>query len=79
VVLARPVAGAARATNDPGLQAVHDTGGSAFIISGERTEGQILPRIYAEPMPASRDLLVRRGEAPHIVQVAHFRPLRSAG
>jgi hypothetical protein len=33
----------------------------------------------AEPMPAGRGLFVRRGEAPHIVQVAHFRPLRSAG
>ena len=48
-------------------------------MSGERTEGQILPRIYAEPMPAGRGLFVRRGEAPHIAQVAHFRPLRSAG
>jgi S-DNA-T family DNA segregation ATPase FtsK/SpoIIIE len=79
VVVTRPVAGAARAMYDPSLQSLHDTGGSALVMSGERTEGQILPRIYAEQMPAGRGLFVRRGEAPHIVQIAHFRPLRSAG
>jgi S-DNA-T family DNA segregation ATPase FtsK/SpoIIIE len=79
VVLARPVAGAARAMYDVSLQSVHDTGGSALIMSGDRTEGQILPRIYADPQPPGRGSFVRRGEPPFIVQVAHFGPLRSAG
>ena len=79
VVVARPVAGASRAMYDLSLQSVHDTGGSALIMSGDRTEGQILPRVYAEPQPPGRGLFVRRGERPHVVQVAHFRSLRSAG
>jgi S-DNA-T family DNA segregation ATPase FtsK/SpoIIIE len=79
VVLARPVAGAARAMYDVGLQSVHDTGGSALVMSGDRTEGQILPRVYAEPHPPGRGLFVRRGVPPFTVQVAHFRSLRSAG
>ncbi|MGL4743793.1 MAG: type VII secretion protein EccCa [Dermatophilaceae bacterium] len=78
VVLTRPVAGATRAMFDAALQAVRDTGGSTLVMSGERTEGQVLPRVYAERMPPGRGLLVRRGEAPHVIQVAHFRPLRRA-
>ena len=64
---------------DLSLQSVHDTGGSALVMSGDRTEGQILPRIYAEPQPPGRGRFVRRGEPSHVVQVAHFRPLRRAG
>jgi S-DNA-T family DNA segregation ATPase FtsK/SpoIIIE len=79
VVVARPVAGASRAMYDLSLQSVHDAGGSALIMSGDRSEGQILPRVYAEPQPPGRGLFVRRGEQPHVVQVAHFRSLRSAG
>ncbi|MGL5852462.1 MAG: FtsK/SpoIIIE domain-containing protein, partial [Phycicoccus sp.] len=78
VVLTRPVAGATRAMFDAALQAVRDTGGSTLLMSGERSEGQILPRLYAERMPPGRGLFVRRGEAPHVIQAAHFRPLRRA-
>jgi DNA segregation ATPase FtsK/SpoIIIE, S-DNA-T family len=72
VVLARPVAGAVRAMFDHALQSVRDTGGSALIMSGERTEGQILPQTYAEQMPPGRGRFLRRGEPAHIVQVANF-------
>jgi S-DNA-T family DNA segregation ATPase FtsK/SpoIIIE len=74
VVLSRPVAGASRAMFDVALQAVRDTGGAALIMSGDRTEGQLLPKLYAEPMIAGRGRLARRGERPTLVQIAHFAP-----
>jgi S-DNA-T family DNA segregation ATPase FtsK/SpoIIIE len=73
VLLARPVAGLQRALFDLTLQAVRDTGGSTFLMSGERSEGPIAPQVYAEPMTAGRGRLLRRGERSFVVQVAHFR------
>lgn len=70
LLLARPVAGAARALYDPVLQAVRDTGGSVLLMSGEAAEGQVLPRTYAEPLPPGRGRFLRRGEPAHLVQVA---------
>lgn len=74
VLLARPVAGASRAMYDLVLQSLRDTGGSALVMSGERSEGQIVPGVYAETMLPGRGRLVRRGDRPRIVQVAHFTP-----
>ncbi|MFE7845754.1 type VII secretion protein EccCa [Microbacterium sp. NPDC057407] len=72
VVVSRPVAGASRAMFDVALQGVRDTGGTALIMSGDRAEGQLLPKLYAEPMVAGRGRLARRGERPTLVQVARF-------
>ena len=74
VVVSRPVAGASRAMFDVALQGVRDTGATALIMSGDRAEGQLLPKLYAEPMIAGRGRLARRGERPVLVQVAHFEP-----
>jgi DNA segregation ATPase FtsK/SpoIIIE, S-DNA-T family len=72
VLLTRPVAGSSRAMYDVALQTLRDTGGSSLILSGERSEGQILPQVYAEQMVPGRGRFVRRGERPRIVQVANF-------
>lgn len=71
VLLTRPVAGATRAMYDPVLQALRDTGGTGLLMSGERSEGQVFPGRYAEPLPPGRGHLLRRGERPTLVQVAH--------
>lgn len=78
VLVSRPVAGAARALFDLALQGIRDTGGTALIMSGERAEGQLLPKLYAEPMIAGRGRLARRGERPTLVQVANFTPTETA-
>ena len=70
LIITRPVAGASRAMYDRALQVTRDTGGSLLMMSGERSEGQILPRVYPERFPPGRGRFVRRGERPHIVQVA---------
>lgn len=72
VVVSRPVAGASRAMFDVALQGIRDTGGTALIMSGDRSEGALLPKLYAEPMIAGRGRLARRGERPTLVQVANF-------
>ncbi len=74
VLLTRPVAGAARAVYDPVLSALRDTGGSTLVMSGERSEGQLLPGVFAEPMPPGRGRFIRRGERPVIVQAAIPEP-----
>ncbi|HEX5907656.1 MAG TPA: type VII secretion protein EccCa [Propionibacteriaceae bacterium] len=72
VLLTRPVAGSSRAMYDVAMQSLRDTGGSSLVLSGERSEGQILPQVYAEQMVPGRGRFVRRGERPRIVQVANF-------
>jgi DNA segregation ATPase FtsK/SpoIIIE, S-DNA-T family len=78
VLLTRPVAGSSRAMYDVALQTIRDTGGSSLVLSGERSEGQILPQVYAEQMVPGRGRFVRRGERPRIVQVANFESSQHA-
>ncbi|KJQ54614.1 type VII secretion protein EccC [Microbacterium sp. SA39] len=73
LVVSRPVAGSVRAMYSPFLQGVRDTGAALLLLSGDRSEGQILPRLHAERFPPGRGRYVRRGEHPHVVQVAHLR------
>ena len=39
-------------------------------MSGERSEGQLVSRIYPERFPPGRGRFIRRGATPHIIQVA---------
>ncbi|MGL4340650.1 MAG: type VII secretion protein EccCa [Rhodoglobus sp.] len=73
VLLTRPVAGSTRAMYDLVLQSIRDTSGTSLVMSGERSEGQVVPQVYAEQMVAGRGRFVRRGERPRLVQVANFR------
>lgn len=73
IVVSRPVAGSVRAMYGPFLQGVRDTGGALLVLSGDRSEGQILPRLFAERFPPGRGRYARRGETPFVTQVAHLR------
>ncbi|WP_277065469.1 type VII secretion protein EccCa [Propionibacterium acidifaciens] len=70
VVLTRTVAGITRALYTEAIQGLRDTGGTTFLMSGDRSEGQIMPRVYAQTMPPGRGQLLRRGQRPVIVQAA---------
>ncbi|SIT89058.1 type VII secretion protein EccCa [Microbacterium sp. RU33B] len=72
VFLTRPVAGSTRASFDLGLQSLRETGGTGIVMSGERSEGQVFPRVYAEQMIPGRGRIVRRGRPPAVVHLAHF-------
>ncbi|WP_028709280.1 type VII secretion protein EccC [Propionicicella superfundia] len=72
MVVTRPVAGSVRAMYSPFLQGIRDTGGALLVLSGDRAEGQILPRLYPERFPPGRGRYARRGDAPFVVQVANL-------
>jgi len=78
-VLARRVAGASRGMYDPLVQAVRESGSTALLMSGDRGEGQILPRLYTDAQPPGRGRWVRRGSSPVLVQTALLDPPPDAG
>lgn len=69
-VIARRVAGASRAMYEPLLQTLRETGTAALLMTGERSEGQLFPGLYASAQPAGRGTLVRRGRAHQLIQTA---------
>jgi DNA segregation ATPase FtsK/SpoIIIE, S-DNA-T family len=73
-VVARRVAGAARALYDPFLQALRESGTSGLVMAGDRGEGQLFPGVYAGPQPPGRGVWVRRGEPTRLVQTALAEP-----
>ncbi|MFD5494287.1 type VII secretion protein EccCa [Streptomyces sp. NPDC127091] len=69
-VLARRAAGASRALYEPLLTTLRETGTTALVMAGDRTEGQLFPGLYASPQPPGRGTLVRRGRRHQLVQTA---------
>lgn len=78
LVIARPIAGASRALYSSTMQMARDTGGSMLLLSGDRAEGQILPRLYPERFPPGRGRFARRGVPPFVVQVANLTEVEPA-
>ncbi|GAA4939282.1 type VII secretion protein EccC [Streptomonospora halophila] len=69
-VLGRRVAGAGRGLYDPLVQAMRETGASSLLMSGDRSEGQLFPKIYANYQPPGRGRWIRRGRSPRLMQTA---------
>ncbi|MFE9453381.1 type VII secretion protein EccCa [Streptomyces sp. NPDC006739] len=69
-VVARRVAGASRALYDPFLTTLRETGATALVMTGDRTEGQLFPGLYASAQPPGRGTLVRRGRRHQLIQTA---------
>lgn len=69
-VIARRAAGASRGMYDSLLQAVREVGSSTLLMSGDRGEGQIFPRVYASPLPPGRGRWMPRGGASRLIQTA---------
>ncbi|OIK01046.1 type VII secretion protein EccC [Streptomyces sp. MUSC 14] len=69
-VVARRVAGASRALYEPLLTALRETGTTALVMTGDRTEGQLFPGLYASAQPPGRGTLVRRGHRHQLIQTA---------
>ncbi|SEF43945.1 DNA segregation ATPase FtsK/SpoIIIE, S-DNA-T family [Thermomonospora echinospora] len=77
-VLARRVAGASRGLYDPLVQAIREIGSGVLVMSGDRTEGQLFPRVHADAQPPGRGLWIRRGESARLIQTALLED-RAAG
>ena len=71
VVLARRVGGFTRAAmSDQMLVRLRELGATGLILSGDSREGPLIGDVRARPLPPGRALLVRRRQAPELVQVA---------
>ncbi|WP_282794889.1 type VII secretion protein EccCa [Streptomyces sp. CC224B] len=69
-VVTRRVAGASRALYEPFLTALRETGTTTLLMTGDRSEGQLLPGLYPSAQPPGRGTLSRRGRRHRIIQTA---------
>ncbi|MBO2465246.1 type VII secretion protein EccCa [Actinomadura violacea] len=67
-VIARRAAGAGRGLYEPLVQAVRESGTSALMMSGDRSEGQLFPPHYPAPLPPGRGLWIQRGGPARLIQ-----------
>jgi S-DNA-T family DNA segregation ATPase FtsK/SpoIIIE len=74
VVLARRVAGVARAGFEPVFQRLRELGGSGLVMRGDPAEGPVLGGQRAAELPPGRGVLVRPRRPPTLVQVAYSPP-----
>jgi DNA segregation ATPase FtsK/SpoIIIE, S-DNA-T family len=73
-LMTRRVAGASRGLYEPFTLGVREAGCLGLIMSGDRTEGQLLAGVRAGTMPVGRGKLVRAGEQVRTVQTAFAKP-----
>jgi DNA segregation ATPase FtsK/SpoIIIE, S-DNA-T family len=74
LVLARRVAGAARAAFEPVFQRLRELGGSGLVMGGDPGEGPLLGGQRAAPLPPGRGFLVRPPAPPTLLQLAYRPP-----
>ncbi|WP_406148911.1 type VII secretion protein EccCa [Streptomyces sp. NBC_01012] len=70
-VLTRRVAGASRGMYEPLVQGLRESGASAVLMAGDRSEGQLFPGVYATQQPAGRGVLIRRGQTNRLIQTVY--------
>jgi S-DNA-T family DNA segregation ATPase FtsK/SpoIIIE len=69
-LLSRRVMGAARGLYDPLVLGLRESGGALLLMSGEPSEGPILPGVRPRTLPTGRGRLIRPGVDPVVVQTA---------
>ncbi|MEU4999339.1 type VII secretion protein EccCa [Streptomyces sp. NPDC021622] len=69
-VITRRVAGSSRALYEPFLTTLRETGTTALLMTGDRTEGQLFPGLYASAQPPGRGTLIHRGRRHQLIQTA---------
>ncbi|MGW0698273.1 type VII secretion protein EccCa [Streptomyces sp. NPDC002867] len=70
-VLTRRVAGASRGMYEPLVQGLRESGASAVLMAGDRSEGQLFPGVYASQQPAGRGVFLRRGQPNRLIQTVY--------
>ncbi|NBM18481.1 type VII secretion protein EccCa [Streptomyces sp. GC420] len=70
-VLTRRVAGASRGMYEPLVQGLRESGASAILMAGDRSEGQLFPGVYASQQPPGRGVLIRRGQTNRLIQTVY--------
>ncbi|MGL5865584.1 MAG: type VII secretion protein EccCb, partial [Dermatophilaceae bacterium] len=74
VVLTRRTAGASRGVFESAFAAIRDSGAVGLLLSGDRSEGQLLGTVRPARLPPGRAQLVRTGEPVVTIQLAHQPP-----
>ncbi|UGY93028.1 type VII secretion protein EccCa [Streptomyces gobiensis] len=69
-VITRRVAGASRALYEPFLMTLRESGTSALVMTGDRSEGQLFPGVHPAHRPPGRGMFIRRGEPNRLIQTA---------
>ncbi|MEV1043684.1 type VII secretion protein EccCa [Streptomyces sp. NPDC049916] len=72
-VLTRRVAGASRGMYEPLVQGLRESGASALLMTGDRSEGQLFPGVYASRQAPGRGVFLRRGQPNRLIQTV-YRP-----
>ena len=67
---ARRSAGVSRASYDTFLQGIRDNGANGLLLSGDRQEGAIWPKIYLHSAPPGRAQWVRGSGRVELLQLA---------
>lgn len=70
-VLTRRVAGASRGVYEPLVQGLRESGASALVMSGDRSEGQLFPGVYASRQAPGRGVFVQRGRPNRLIQTVY--------
>jgi S-DNA-T family DNA segregation ATPase FtsK/SpoIIIE len=73
-LMTRRVSGASRGLYEQFTLGVREAGCLALIMSGDRTEGQLVGGVRAGVLPVGRAKLVRVGEPVRMVQTAYLPP-----
>ncbi|WP_405390727.1 type VII secretion protein EccCa [Streptomyces sp. NBC_01102] len=70
-VLSRQVTGASWGMYEPLVHGLRESGAAAVLMSGDRSEGQLFPGVYASRQPAGRGVLIRKGRSNRLIQTVH--------
>ncbi|MEU7331877.1 type VII secretion protein EccCa [Streptomyces parvus] len=70
-VLTRRVAGASRGMYEPLVQGLRESGASALLMAGDRSEGQLFPGVYASQQAPGRGVFIRRGRPNRLIQTVY--------
>ena len=79
LILARRVAGAARAAFEPVVQRLRELGGTGLVMSGDPGEGPLLDGQKATRLPPGRGVLVQPRRTPTLVQVVYSPAASTSG
>ncbi|MFF7625656.1 type VII secretion protein EccCa [Streptomyces cyaneofuscatus] len=70
-VLTRRVAGASRGMYEPLVQGLRESGASALLMAGDRSEGQLFPGVYASQQAPGRGVFICRGQPNRLIQTVY--------
>ncbi|HWU10397.1 MAG TPA: type VII secretion protein EccCb, partial [Streptomyces sp.] len=70
-VLSRQVTGASWGMYEPLAHGLRESGATAVLMSGDHSEGQLFPGVYARRQPAGRGVLIRKGWSNRLIQTVY--------